>query len=175
MSESGESKAVRPVSESQVENPYARSADSFKDPPKTFLGTLKHLGPGMILVGSIVGSGELIMTTKLGAEVGFLLLWFILASCFLKVVVQAELSMRSAVPGEVIFTIGGRLRGPRVGLSLQPHPTMVADSTMMVNSIRRMATLRYLWLGVQSSSHDSCALPISARLHGFLQQGSTPC
>ncbi|GIT29572.1 MAG: hypothetical protein Ct9H300mP1_16180 [Planctomycetaceae bacterium] len=46
--------------------------DSFQEPPKTFLAMLKHLGPGMILVGSIVGSGELIMTTKLGAEVGSL-------------------------------------------------------------------------------------------------------
>ena len=54
--------------EPSVENPYARSVDSFQEPPKTFFAMLKHLGPGMILVGSIVGSGELIMTTKLGAE-----------------------------------------------------------------------------------------------------------
>jgi Mn2+/Fe2+ NRAMP family transporter len=112
MSESGESKAVRPVSESQVENPYARSADSFKDPPKTFLGTLKHLGPGMILVGSIVGSGELIMTTKLGAEVGFLLLWFILASCFLKVVVQAELVRHTISSGKTFLDVYNSLPGP---------------------------------------------------------------
>ena len=56
MSESDEITSVK--GESPVENPYARSADSFQDPPKGFLETLKHLGPGMILVGSIVGSGD---------------------------------------------------------------------------------------------------------------------
>jgi len=112
MSESGEAAATRPVSESQVENPYARSTDSFQDPPKTFFGRLKHLGPGMILVGSIVGSGELIMTTKLGAEVGFLLLWFILASCFLKVVVQAELVRYTISSGKTFLDVYNSLPGP---------------------------------------------------------------
>jgi len=98
--------------ESSVENPYARSADSFRDPPKGFLETLKHLGPGMILVGSIVGSGELIMTTKLGAEVGFLLLWFILASCFLKVVVQAELVRNTISSGKTFLEVYNDLPGP---------------------------------------------------------------
>jgi len=95
-----------------VENPYARSVDSFQDPPKGILATMKHLGPGMILVGSIVGSGELIMTTKLGAEVGFLLLWFILASCFLKVVVQAELVRYTISSGKTFLQVYNSLPGP---------------------------------------------------------------
>ncbi len=37
-------------------------------PPRTLAGTLLRLGPGMIIAGSIVGSGELIATTKAGAE-----------------------------------------------------------------------------------------------------------
>tara|TARA_B100000029_G_scaffold200189_1_gene198617 strand:- start:10840 stop:12441 length:1602 start_codon:yes stop_codon:yes gene_type:complete len=73
---------------------------------------MKHLGPGMILVGSIVGSGELIMTTKLGAEVGFLLLWFILASCFLKVVVQAELVRYTISSGKTFLQVYNALPGP---------------------------------------------------------------
>ncbi len=112
MSESGEAPGAGSESDARVENPYARSADSFQDPPKTFLGTLKHLGPGMILVGSIVGSGELIMTTKLGAEVGFLLLWFILASCFLKVVVQAELVRHTISSGKTFLDVYNSLPGP---------------------------------------------------------------
>ena len=112
MSETGEAPGAGSKSDAQVENPYARSADSFLDPPKTFLGTLKHLGPGMILVGSIVGSGELIMTTKLGAEVGFLLLWFILASCFLKVVVQAELVRYTISSGKTFLDVYNSLPGP---------------------------------------------------------------
>lgn len=52
--------------------------DSVEDPPASWGATLRHLGPGIILVGAIVGSGELIMTTKLGAEAGFVLLWFVI-------------------------------------------------------------------------------------------------
>lgn len=60
-------------------------------PPKTLGGMLRQLGPGLIITGSIVGSGELIMTTKLGAEVGFTLLWFIILGCMIKVFIQIEL------------------------------------------------------------------------------------
>ena len=49
-------------------------------PPPTSLGGLvRHLGPGFIITATIVGSGELIVTPKLGASVGFSLLWFIIA------------------------------------------------------------------------------------------------
>ncbi len=112
MSEMGERPPAESGSGAPVENPYARSVDSFQDPPKGILSTMKHLGPGMILVGSIVGSGELIMTTKLGAEVGFLLLWFILASCFLKVVVQAELVRYTISSGKTFLQVYNSLPGP---------------------------------------------------------------
>src|SRR5438132_11231450 len=39
-------------------------------PPTTFLGILGRLGPGLIIAGSIVGSGELIATTKTGGQPG---------------------------------------------------------------------------------------------------------
>ena len=44
-----------------------------------------------------VGSGELIATPKVGAEYGFSLLWFIIAGCMIKVLVQVELG-RFATP-----------------------------------------------------------------------------
>jgi len=58
---------------------------SIKSPPKTFFGTLFCLGTSMILLASIVGSGELIMTTTLGAQAGFVALWIIIVSCLVKV------------------------------------------------------------------------------------------
>lgn len=61
------------------------------DAPTTFRGILKQLGPGLIVSANIVGSGELIVTTKLGADVGFILLWFIILGCVIKVFVQVEL------------------------------------------------------------------------------------
>lgn len=51
---------------------------------------MRQLGPGLIIAGSVVGSGELIATTIAGAEAGFWLLWLILAGCFIKVFVQLE-------------------------------------------------------------------------------------
>ena len=39
-----------------------------REAPATVLGIVRNIGPGMILAGSIVGSGELIATTRTGAE-----------------------------------------------------------------------------------------------------------
>ena len=38
----------------------------YRNPPDTFFGITKQLGPGLIISANIVGSGELIVTTKLG-------------------------------------------------------------------------------------------------------------
>ena len=76
---------------SDPDDPYAISADAIKDPPTTLWGALRQIGPGIILAGSIVGSGELILTTAFGARWGFLFLWLILFSCVIKVFVQIEL------------------------------------------------------------------------------------
>lgn len=51
----------------------------------------RQIGPGIILAGTIVGSGELVLTTAIGAEHGFVFLWLILFSCVIKVFVQIEL------------------------------------------------------------------------------------
>ena len=39
-----------------------RRTDETEEPPHGFLATLRRLGPGLIIAGSIVGSGELIAT-----------------------------------------------------------------------------------------------------------------
>ena len=40
------------------------SAKNATEAPTTFWGIISNIGPGMILAGSIVGSGELIATTR---------------------------------------------------------------------------------------------------------------
>lgn len=110
MSETSPSKSE---STKTIVDPYARTTEHFVEPPRGFLDTLKHLGPGMILVGSIVGSGELIMTTKLGAQTGFVLLWFVLLSCVIKVVVQAELARHTISSGRTFLDVFNSLPGPR--------------------------------------------------------------
>ena len=97
---------------SPVADPYRRTRDHYVEPPQTFWQSLKYLGPGMILIGSVVGSGELIMTTKLGAETGFILLWFVLLSCLIKVVVQGELGRFTISSGETFLESFNQLPGP---------------------------------------------------------------
>ena len=76
-----------------------------RNPPSTLLGTLKELGPGLIVAGGIVGSGELIATTATGAEAGFWLMWVIIVGCIIKVFVQGEIGRY------VIFTGKTALEG----------------------------------------------------------------
>ena len=95
-------------------DPYSRDKSTSQEAPRGFIETLKHLGPGMILVGSVVGSGELIVTTKLGAVAGFILLWFVILSCLIKVVVQAELTRHTISTGKTFLTVFNALPGPSV-------------------------------------------------------------
>ena len=60
--------------------------------PKTFLERIKFIGPSVIVTGSVVGSGSIVMTPLLGAAAGFLLLWWLLLSMWSKPIIQAEIS-----------------------------------------------------------------------------------
>lgn len=86
-------------------------------PPTTWRGTLKHLGPGLIVTGSIVGSGELIVTTALGAKAGFILLWLIVAGCILKLFVQVELGRFVVSEGVTTLSAMDGVPGPRARVS----------------------------------------------------------
>lgn len=81
--------------------------------PTTFRGILAQLGPGFIITATIVGSGELIVTPKLGASVGFTLLWFIILGCAVKIFVQIELARVAIVTGQTTLEALDRLPGPR--------------------------------------------------------------
>ena len=74
---------------------------------------LRQLGPGLIISAMIVGSGELIVTPKLGAEVGFSLLWFIVVGCLLKVFVQVELGRFAISEGCTTLEAMDLMPGPR--------------------------------------------------------------
>lgn len=84
-----------------------------RSPPRGTHAILKQLGPGIILSGSIVGSGELIATTTLGARVGFAALWLIIVSCIIKVVVQEQLGRYTIATGDTTFRALDKVPGPR--------------------------------------------------------------
>ncbi|MFL2697643.1 MAG: Nramp family divalent metal transporter [Gammaproteobacteria bacterium] len=62
------------------------------NPPKKILDRLKFIGPSVIVTGSVVGSGSIVMTPLLGAAAGFILLWWLLLSMWSKPIIQAEIS-----------------------------------------------------------------------------------
>lgn len=82
-------------------DPYKVDGLQIAEPPRALRGKLKFLGPGMITSAAVVGSGELLTATTLGAQVGFALLWLVLISTFLKVWVQIELARWSISTGRV--------------------------------------------------------------------------
>ena len=96
-------------------NPYEIDGSQVEDPPQSFLAKLKYLGPGLILSASIVGSGELIATTTLGAKAGFVALWVILASCLVKVMCQIEFGRHAIHSGETTFQAFNKFPGFRIG------------------------------------------------------------
>jgi Mn2+/Fe2+ NRAMP family transporter len=81
-------------------DPYALDATDARTPPTTVRGRLRYLGPGLILSAAVVGSGELITTTALGAKAGFVLLWLVIVSTGIKVWVQMELARWAILTGK---------------------------------------------------------------------------
>jgi manganese transport protein len=94
-------------------DPYEYQPDEVVEPPRTFLGILKRIGPGMILSASVVGTGELIATTTLGAEVGYLAMWIIILSCVIKPAVQAEMGRYIIATGKTGAEGFEHMPGPR--------------------------------------------------------------
>ncbi len=95
-------------------DPYILHKDNVLDPPPGLQKKLKFLGPSLILSASIVGSGELIATTTLGAKAGFVTFWVILVSCLVKVAVQMEMGKHTILSGETAMQAFNKLPGPRI-------------------------------------------------------------
>lgn len=102
---------------SKVKDLYSFDPAEVTEPPRGLLPTLRRIGPGMILSASIVGSGELIATTTLGAEVGYVCLWVILLSCFIKPAIQAEIGRYSVSTGETGLAGFNHVPGPKLGVN----------------------------------------------------------
>lgn len=106
-----------PTADSAAVDPYVLTPSAVEAPPASLAAALRRIGPGMVLAASIVGSGELVATTTLGAQVGFTALWMILLSCAIKPVVQAELGRFTIASGETGLEGFNRVPGPRAGAS----------------------------------------------------------
>ena len=99
------------------QDPYALHPENIAAPPQRFRQIAMLVGPGLILASSIVGTGELIATTVLGAENGYTLLWLIVLSCLIKTVVQNELGRYSIGTGKTTLEAFNEVPGPRLKVS----------------------------------------------------------
>lgn len=88
------------VTTTQVDDPYHLDPAHVQEPPTGWRGSVRFFGPGLIISASVVGAGELITTTTLGAEAGFVLLWLVFFSTLVKVAVQTEMARYAIVTGE---------------------------------------------------------------------------
>ncbi len=95
-------------------DPYTIRQGEAHPPPTNFRGRLRYLGPSLIVTGAVIGSGELVLTTSLGAAAGWSLLWWMLLSCWCKSLVQAEIARYTIVSGDTYLRALNRLPG-RIG------------------------------------------------------------
>ncbi|EFL27819.1 conserved hypothetical protein [Streptomyces himastatinicus ATCC 53653] len=112
-------RAARPVRAARRRRP-APAPESFCGP------TAASFGPGLVLSAAVVGAGELITTTSLGAKAGFALLWLVIISTAVKVWVQMELARWTILNGRPALD-GFRDVGPRIG---------------------RLSWINWLWIGM---------------------------
>ena len=97
------------------DDPYTIQPGRTKAAPTSLVGRLKSLGPGIVVSGSIVGSGEILLTAGLGAAAGFALLWWVLMSCWLKSLIQAELARYVITSGDTYLRALNRMPGKLPG------------------------------------------------------------
>ncbi|WP_338889392.1 Nramp family divalent metal transporter [Rhodococcus sovatensis] len=99
----------------KANDPYALDPADVLEPPTTFRERLRYLGPGLLISASVVGSGELILTTTLGAQAGFALLWMVVLATTVKVWVQLELGTWTILTGKTAIQgyaqVGRQWRG----------------------------------------------------------------
>ena len=94
-------------------DPYQLDPSHILEPPTSFVEIMRKTGPGIVLAASIVGSGELILTTTLGAKVGYIMMWLIILSCLIKAVVQSFLGRYTIATAETSLDAVNRIPGPR--------------------------------------------------------------
>lgn len=94
------------------------SSSLIRNPPRGFMGTLAALGPGLVVIGSVMGSGELINTPLQAAKFGFILLWAVILSCVIKYFLQIEIGR---------FTLAHRCT-PFEAFSTLPFPKLRGTS-----------------------------------------------
>jgi Mn2+/Fe2+ NRAMP family transporter len=130
----------------------------------------------------VVGSGELIVTPKLGASAGFTMLWFIVLGCLIKVFVQVELGRHAITRGTTTLQALDGVPGPRLVVSwlvwlwLVMYVALVFQVAGIVGGLASVLSLAGLglpvpWLAVLTGA--SCALLLVRGRYPTIERVST--
>src|SRR5687767_970580 len=83
--------------------PWRRS--ELPEPPSpTGLGWLGVVGPGVIVLGASIGSGEFLLGPAVFVRHGLTLLWITVAAVFLQTIFNTEVMRYTLATGEPVFT-----------------------------------------------------------------------
>ena len=81
--------------------------------PASLREKLRFMGPGVVLAGLAIGSGELIFTPRSAAQYGFTLLWVAVLTIVYKAAFSEALARLTIASGDDVFRAFDRLPGPR--------------------------------------------------------------
>lgn len=133
------------------ELPAWETADLPAPPPFNFSNAIAIIGPGTILLGTSIGSGEWLLGPAVTAQYGGSLLWLATASIILQVLMNSEFIRYTMYTGEPIYT--GFMR-------TKPGPTFWA----IVYSI--LAFLQLSWPGWASAAATALAAMLIGEMPG---------
>lgn len=77
------------------------------------IAMLMASGPGIVVAGSVMGSGELINTPIQAAKFGFVLLWAVIVSCLIKYFLQVEIARHCLVHNRTTVEALNLCPGPK--------------------------------------------------------------
>ncbi len=84
-----------------------------KNAPASLRDKLKFMGPGVVLAALAIGSGELVLTPRSGAQYGFALLWVPILTIVYKAAFSEGLARLTIASGDDVFAAFDWLPGPR--------------------------------------------------------------
>ncbi|MEA3226488.1 MAG: Nramp family divalent metal transporter, partial [Planctomycetota bacterium] len=84
-----------------------------KNAPASLGAKLRFIGPGMVLAALAIGSGELVLTPRSGAQYGFALLWVPILTIVYKAAFSEGLARLTIASGNDVFAAFDWLGGPR--------------------------------------------------------------
>jgi len=120
--------------------------------PTSILGKLRNIGPGVVVSGSVVGSGELLVTTRMGAEVGFIFLWGVIFASVIKYFIQLELGRQCLLNDETTVASLNRIPGFRIrGVSWLAWLCVIGYASVFISLIGILGSVGGLLSSVFSS------------------------